>query len=65
VPGRFDRSLRNMDANALDADGRWRLSTAAKMDYAFWNTLLAGWVGWALFAICAAVFAALLVWLFT
>ena len=53
-----------MDANAWDADGRWRLSTYAKSDYAFWNELLRGWVGWAVALVAAAAFAALCYWLF-
>jgi hypothetical protein len=64
MAGRFDRSVRNMDANSVDADGRWRLSTPSRADYAFWNTLLAGKAGWAVFAVCAAAFAAILIWLF-
>jgi hypothetical protein len=61
---RFQRSLSEMDANASDADGKWRLSTPARADYAFWNTFLAGWVGWAIFAVCAAALALLLIWLY-
>ena len=49
MPGRFQRSVDSMDANAWDDDGRWRLSTYAKSDYAFWNV---------------AALAALIVWLF-
>jgi hypothetical protein len=62
--GRFQHSVDAMDANAWDADGRWRLSTYAKTDYAFWNALLQGWVGWAMFAVCLTAFAGLLYWLF-
>jgi len=61
---RFQRSMDAMDANAWDADGRWRLSTYAKADYAFWNTLFGGWVGWAVFAVCLAALTALVVWVF-
>jgi hypothetical protein len=53
-----------MDANAADDDARWRLSTPARADYAFWDTLLAGTAGWAVFAVCVAALAALLIWLF-
>jgi hypothetical protein len=64
VSARFDRSFRNLDANSVDSDGRWRFSTPARADYAFWNTLLAGKAGWAFFAVCAALLAVLLVWLY-
>jgi hypothetical protein len=64
MTNRFDRAVDEMDANAWDADGKWRLSSPARMDYAFWNELLRGWVGWAMFALCAAAVAALLVWLY-
>jgi hypothetical protein len=53
-----------MDADSVDSDGRWRFSTPARADYAFWNTLLAGKAGWAFFAVCAALLAVLLVWLY-
>ncbi len=44
--------------------GRWRLSTPARTDYAFWDTLFSGWVGWAVLAVCGAALAALAYWLF-
>jgi hypothetical protein len=61
---RLDRAIDTMDENAADADGRWRLSTPAKSDYAFWDVLLRGWVGWVVGLGCAAALAALLVWLY-
>ena len=64
MSGRFERSVDAMDSNAWDADGRWRLSTYAKADYAFWNELLRGWVGWAVGLVALAAFAALVYWLF-
>jgi hypothetical protein len=64
MSGRFQKSLDAMDANATDADGRWRLSTPASADFAFWDTFFRGWVGRALLAVCGAAVVALAYWLF-
>jgi hypothetical protein len=61
MPRRLGRSLDAMDEQSTDADGRWRLSTHARADYVFWNSLLQGWVGWAFALACAAVIVAVLV----
>jgi hypothetical protein len=61
--GRFERSLNAMDAVAFDHDGRLRPSSTARMDYAFWNSLLAGPVGWIVGIVAFGALAALLLWL--
>jgi hypothetical protein len=64
VSKRLEDSLDAMDANSVDDDGKWRLSTPARADYAFWSSLLRGWVGRAVFAGCIAALTALIVWLY-
>lgn len=62
--GRFARSVDAMDAVAFDYDGRTRASSAARLDYAFWNSLLAAPVGWSAGIVAFGALAALLIWLY-
>jgi hypothetical protein len=64
VRGRFQKSLDASDANASDPDGKWRLSTPASADFAFFGALFSGWVGWAVLAVCGSALALLIYWVF-
>jgi hypothetical protein len=64
VSKRLDKAIREMDATSWDADGRQRLSSYSRADYAFLSSLLDGWVGSAIVVACVAALVALIVWLY-